>query len=315
MKNAQKIIVTGANGFVGPHLARELKNHGHSVIGVGYGDATSDLDGLLEDYIACDLTDPEAVKEKISYNGVDAVIHLAGMSSQGVSFEKPQQCITANSAMVVNLFEEALKQEKKPRFVVVSTAALFDSNQPMPLNEGSKIAFNSPYAVSKHLIENLSDYYQKRGFQTVVVRPFNHTGPGQGPGFLIPDLAHQLLEVGEGGTLKVGNLKSRRDYSDARDIVKAYATLVTAEELPHSLYVLGSGKSHSGEEILELLSEAFFGKKDAVKVEIDQNRIRPNDPPEIFGDSNLMKQDFNWETTIPLEQTISDYVAWLRQAK
>ncbi|EDK72677.1 NAD-dependent epimerase/dehydratase [candidate division TM7 genomosp. GTL1] len=311
MEKRGKILVTGANGFVGPYLARELKKRDVDVVGLGYGDSTPELRETVAEYIACDLTDETSVKEKIDFSEITAVIHLAGLSSQGQSFGKPHHTISANAAMAINLFERALEQEKKPRFVVVSTGALYDSNQPMPLTEESKIAFNSPYAISKHVLENLCDYYRTRGFETVVVRPFNHTGPGQGPGFLIPDLARQVLEVGKGGTLKVGNLGTRRDYSDAWDIVKAYAILATAENLPHTLYNLCSSKSRSGEEILELIAKAVFGSEDAVSTEIDQSRIRPNDPPEIFGNATRMKEDFDWQPTIPLEQTITDYISWL----
>lgn len=307
----KKIIVTGINGFVGPHLAHELKNRNITVIGVGT-DAQPKNSELLDEYIACDLTDAESVASSIDFTDVDAVIHLAGLSNQGKSFAEPQLFITANSAMVVNLFEAATAQDKKPRFVIVSTGALYNSDQPMPLSEESAITFNSPYAVSKHVTENLSDYYGKRGFESVVVRPFNHTGPGQGPGFLIPDLSRQLLEVGEGGTLRVGNLSTRRDYSDARDIVRAYADIATAESVPHNLYNLCSGKSRSGEEILALLAKAFFGREDAVATEVDPSRVRPNDPPEIFGDNSRMQEDYGWTPTIPLEQTINDYVAWMK---
>lgn len=313
MENSRThILVTGINGFVGPHLAKELKSRGAAVIGLGHGEASAELQTDLEQYLSLDLTDEAAVRDTLDFSNIRAVIHLAGLSSQGMSFEQPQKFISLNSAMLIHLFEAALQQHQTPRFVVVSTGAVYDANQPMPLNETSAVTFNSPYAVSKILNENLCAYYQKRGFETVTVRPFNHTGPGQGPGFLIPDLVQQVLAAGKDGTLKIGNLQTRRDYSDARDIVRAYAELALAESVPHPLYNLSSGQSRSGEEILMEIIKAVHGEEVAIKTETDPAKIRPNDPPEIYGDNSRMQQDFGWEPQITLAKTIGDYVAWYK---
>lgn len=315
MENSRShILVTGINGFVGPHLAKELKKRGVTVIGLGHGEASAELQTDLEQYLPLDLTNEAAVRDSLDFSNIQAVIHLAGLSSQGMSFEQPQKFITLNSAMLINLFETALQQKQTPRFVVISTGAVYDANQPMPLNEESAVAFNSPYAVSKILNENLCAYYQKRGFETVTVRPFNHTGPGQGPGFLIPDLVQQVVEAGTDGTLKIGNLQTRRDYSDARDIVRAYADLALAESTPHPLYNLSSGQSRSGEEVLLEIIKAVYGKEVAIKTETDSSKIRPNDPAEIYGDNSRMQQDFDWEPQIPISQTVADYVAWYKGA-
>lgn len=314
MQTTKTILVTGVNGFVGPHLARELTKRGAKVIGVGY-DSVLNPSLSAEDvqYISCDLTNQEAVA-KIDFSAVDAVIHLAGLASQAMSFEQPAKFISANSAMLINMFEVAMSQklETQPRFVVVSSGAVYSSDQPMPITEQSILADNSPYIISKLLNEHLCHYYQKRGFQTITVRPFNHTGPGQGPGFLIPDLTAQVLAVGKGGTVKVGNLATRRDYSDARDIVRAYADLALADQLDQDVFNLCSGVSRSGQEVLELIAQAAYGDKNAVKTEVDPQKIRPTDPPEIYGDNSAIKNAVGWQPTIDLETTINDYVAWLQ---
>jgi GDP-4-dehydro-6-deoxy-D-mannose reductase len=314
MSTQATILVTGINGFVGPHLARELHGRDCTIIGLGYGDATPELSETVAQYIACDLTD-EAAVAKLDLASIDAVIHLAGLSSQGMSFEQPGRFIASNSAMLINLFEQALKQKtnKLPRFVVVSSGAIYDPEQPMPLTEDSKILGTSPYAISKILNENLCDYYRKRGFECVVARPFNHTGPGQGPGFLIPDLTRNILAAGSNGTVPVGNLKSRRDYSDARDVVRAYAELALSPTVPHTLYNISSGQSRSGEEVFALISQAAFGKDAAPKPTIDQSKIRPYEPADILTSNERLKADFDWQPTIPLEQTIQDYVAWCKE--
>lgn len=312
----KQILVTGVNGFVGPHLVRELLSKGCSVIGVGFGSAPSDIaQGDNYSYVECNLTSLEDVATKINFTNLQAVIHLAGLSSPAISFSQPQRYVADNSAMLINLFETALKQrsEKLPRFVVVSSGAVYASSQPMPLTEDSHLAFNSPYALSKVTNENVCEYYRTRGFETVVARPFNHIGPGQGPGFLVPDLTAQVIAAGANGTITVGDLSTRRDFSDVRDVVKAYAEIALAPEIKHSLYNVCSGKSRSGQELLNAIVVALFGKDTAVHTEIDQSRIRPNDPPEIVGSSDRLHEDFGWSAAIPLDQTIHDYLEWAKQ--
>ena len=308
------ILVTGINGFVGKHVARELHSQNIKITGTGMGAADDSIKSLLTNFVSCDLTDQESVKQ-IDFSQFDAVIHLAALAHQGLSFEHPHKFINQNSAMVIHLFEAALAQnlDHYPRFIMVSSGAIYESDQPMPLTEQSKVSHGSPYAISKLLGEMLGDYYQKRGIDSVVVRPFNHTGPGQGPGFLIPDMVKKINEAGEGGTITVGNLSTRRDYTDVRDVVKAYVTLATAPEITHRLYNVCSGVSRSGEEIVQRITQELFGKDAHVRTQIDQARFRPHDPPEIFGSTEQLKKDTGWHTTIPFEQTIHDYVEWFKQ--
>lgn len=312
--STQRILVTGINGFVGKHLVRELHNQGIAVVGSASEKANAEIEGLLDEFVACNLTDLESVKQ-LPLGDVSAVIHLAALSSQGMSFDQPQKFIADNSAMVINLFEAtmALKLEKNPRFIMVSSGAVYESNQPMPLTEASSVTHGSPYAISKLLGEMLGDYYQKRGIDSIVVRPFNHTGPGQGPGFLLPEMVKQLSELGAEGTLKVGNIKTRRDYTDVRDVVKAYVALATMPEVKNHLYNVCSGVNRSGEEIIGMIAEALYGEGAKPNTEVDQSRIRPNDPAEIFGSAERLQSDAGWQVTIPFEQTVRDYVAWFKE--
>jgi len=311
--NRQRILVTGVNGFVGPHLVRELLGRGCAVDGVGYGPEPENSTKHEDyNYIACDLTDMEEVTQKISTAGLSAVIHLAGLSSPAKSFEQPQRYIADNSAMLINLFENILanKPEKLPRFAVISSGALYAGDQEMPLTESSKIFYNSPYAVSKATNEHITDYYRLRGFDNVVIRPFNHIGPGQTPGFIVSDLTSQAIEAGANGTITVGNLTTRRDYTDVRDVVKAYADIALAPTVEHSLYNVSSGISRSGEDILAAITKSLYGNDASLNVQVDQSRIRPGDTPEIVGDASLIREEFGWQPSIPFEQTIQDYVDW-----
>lgn len=299
----KRIVVTGINGFVGHHLARKLSSEGVDVIGVGQDKAVADdLKKIVTEYHSANLAEtwPEV-------NNIDAVIHLAGLAAVGPSYDDPQRYIAINSAMITHMGEYFLKQEKKPRIVVISSGAVYDSTQPMPISEEAAVGFSSPYAVSKILVENQCAYYKNRGVECVVMRPFNHIGPGQNKGFILPDFYERLQETAPTATIKVGNINTKRDYTDVRDIVEAYAKVATAPSLKHSLYNVCSGKSTSGKEILDKLKQAT-GKPN-VQFEIDPALVRPTDIMEIYGDSSRLKEEFSWQPTYTLDQTIGDFVS------
>jgi GDP-4-dehydro-6-deoxy-D-mannose reductase len=304
----KRVVVTGVNGFVGHHLARALAAQEIEVIGISQDSQVSEkLKDIVTEYHQANL-----IEAWPDIQNVDAIIHLAGFAVVGPSFKRPQQYIGGNSAMVTNLCEYYLKQDKKPRIIVVSSGSIYDPKQPMPLTEDSKVGFNSPYSVSKVLVENQCTYYRGRGLDCVVVRPFNHVGPGQIQGFIIPDFYQRLMDAQDGDVIKVGNINTKRDYTDVRDIVQAYVTLAFAQNLKHSLYNVGSGKSLSGKEILELLKQIV--NKNNVTFEIDPALVRPTDIPDMYGDTSRIHEELGWQPTIPLEQTIKDYVADAQQA-
>ncbi|AHB42169.1 NAD-dependent epimerase/dehydratase [Candidatus Saccharibacteria bacterium RAAC3_TM7_1] len=296
------IVITGVSGFVGKHLVRELSAAGHAVIGIGMEEvAHPEIADLLTEYVSCDLAE---AWPKIA-TPVDSIIHLAGLAAVGPSFEKPQAYINLNSAMVTNMAEAYLHEEKKPRLVIISSGAIYDSNQPMPLTEASTISFSSPYTVSKVLLENQAAYYRTQGLECIIMRPFNHIGPGQLPGFLVPDLIEKICTAENTSSLiKVGDLSTKRDYTDVRDVVKAYALVATAPETPHEVYNVCSGKSLSGEEVLITIQKAMDAEQ--VATETDPSLIRPNDAADIRGDNSRLTADFNWRPVISFRQTIQD---------
>lgn len=297
---ATRIVVTGVNGFVGHHLAAELTANGIDVVGIGIeSTAPSSLDGLLADYVAADL-----IAEWPSVGPVDAVIHLAGLAAVGPSFDQPQRYISVNSSIVTNLGEGLLASGASPRAVLVSSGAIYGGTQPLPLTEDSTIAINSPYAVSKILNENQAAYYRGRGLDFVIARPFNHIGPGQGPGFLLPDLAAALATGEE--PLKAGNLDTRRDYTDVRDVARAYRLLATQPTLRHDVYNICSGRSLSGNDILAELLKA--SGRSEVRTETDDSRLRPNDPIDIVGDNSRLRGDLGWAPQFSIGDTVADYL-------
>lgn len=299
----EKIVISGINGFVGYHLAKELHSAGLSIIGIGReSTVNSDISDIVSEYHQADL-----IESWPDIPDVKAVIHLAGLAAVAPSFEKPQVYINANSAMVTNLCEYYIKQEKKPRIVVVSSGAIYSPNQPLPINEDGEIGFSSPYAVSKVLNENQVAYYRSRGLDCVIVRPFNHIGPSQAEGFILPDLYSRLASLGENEhTIITGNIETRRDYTDVRDIARAYSKIALAPELKNSTYNICSGSSLPGSEIFSELKNVM--NLNDVGYEIDKSLLRPTDVKDIVGDVSRLKDELGWEPEIDIHQTVIDFV-------
>jgi GDP-4-dehydro-6-deoxy-D-mannose reductase len=304
------LLVTGANGFVGKHMVRKLHTQGHEVIGSGQQPQSEEqIASLLKAYWSCDLTDKDAVK-RLPLESIDAVISLAGLAKVGASFSNAELYQRVNVKALSVLAEEILSRGLETRVVAISTGQVYQPDQPLPLTEESEVVADgqaSPYALSKLKMEQAANDLIKRGLDCVIARPFNHIGPGQEPGFLLPDLYQKVMTAKTtGSSIKVGNLSTRRDYTDVRDVVKAYAALATAQKLAHELYNICSGHCTTGQEILELLSNTLSGQE--IKVERDPALIRPNDPSEIYGSFERLKNDTGWSPTIPLATTIADFV-------
>lgn len=300
-----RVLVTGANGFVGNHLVKELSEHGMSVMGVG-GAQGSDKPAYIDEYLVVDLLDPASVQQ-IDFKNVDGIIHLAGLAAVGPSFDNPLQYIEGNIGMQINLLEAALQQGARPRCIIISSGTLYDPSGPLPLTEESPVLPNSPYAVSKLGQEQMGLYYQTRGLECIIARPFNHIGPGQNPGFIVPDLAQQVVAVekGEASEVQVGNLDAKRDYTDVRDIVRAYRLLLE-KGTPGEVYNICSGTALSGHEVLEGILQAADSQ---ATISQDQARMRPSDTPEIYGSHDKITRATGWQPEITLATTLQDVIA------
>ncbi len=296
-----KVIVTGANGFVGSHLVNELLGQGFEVISVAGKDMPV-RNGVKPLFI--DLVNEDEVKSKLDFNGVDGVIHLAGLAAVGDSFSNPLKYIEVNCAIQINIMEAALEQKSKARFVVISSGSVYSPDQKLPLTETSRVSPSSPYSVSKLAQENLAEYYVNRGLSCIVARPFNHIGPGQNSGFIVPDLIAQVMQAKQthSSSVMVGNINTRRDYTDVRDITRAYILLLISGQSGET-YNICSGKSLSGEEILNQIMKTAGVK---LTHEVDIAKIRPVDVEEIYGDFSKLNAQTGWKPEIALEQTISD---------
>lgn len=304
------IVVTGINGFVGEHLTNHLHEQGIRVIGVGREASLNPrLSEIVTDYQLADLMDRSATAALTGLGQADAIIHLAGLASVADSFNKPELYENGNAAMTENILRSALDQGFSGRAIVISTGALYDPNQPLPIDESSPTISNSPYAVGKLRAEAVTGQLINQGLDAVIVRPFNHIGAYQLPGFLIPDLYEQLVGAKESGShqIMVGNLTTKRDYSDVHDVVRAYTMLAVSDKLGHRLYNVASGKSYAGTEVLDALKEAM-GLSD-IETVIDPAKIRPNDIMDIIGDASRLKDDTGWVPESDVFTAINSFVA------
>lgn len=301
----RRLVITGVNGFVGRHLAAIAAEDGWSVHGVSTGRRPpKEIADHLDGYYDVDLR----VEWPSAAPADSVVIHLAGLAAVGPSFDTPQDYLSGNSAMVTHMCEALTARGSAVRVVGVSTGAVYASSPGRVVqDEKSPVSFTSPYAVSKVLVENQLTYYRGRGLDTVVVRPFNHIGPGQGGGFLIPDLLAGLRALGPGTPLVAGNLDTRRDYTDVRDVARAYLAVGSADTLRSAVYNVASGVSRSGSEILAAICAATGSPVPPVVV--DSKRLRPNDPVSITGDPGRIAAEVGWSPVIEFASTIADVVA------
>src|SRR3989344_2710621 len=305
----QKVLVTGVNGFVGKHLTRELKNQGDEVVGIGHETSPPpEVKELLADYWVCDLMDKEAVA-KLPLKDIDGVISLAGLARVGDSFSDPEKYKAINVGVLTNLLQALIDNNLKPRVIAVSTGTVYDPAESSPLVEDSKLVKDgSPYTLSKILMEEAAHDFRAKGLDIIVMRPFNHVGPGQEEGFLVPDLYAKLMAAKATGRLiKTGNLSTKRDYTDVRDVSRVYADLVLAPSLSSTVYNICSNVTRSGNEILAALKKHVPGSEE-LELITDPRLIRANDPEELVGSNELLKKDTGWQPQISFEQTIADFV-------
>jgi len=302
------ILVTGINGFVGRHLAEALHASGITVIGLGTDTSVNEsLSEIVSEYYQCDLTDQVQV-DSLPLEKVNGIVNLAGLAAVGPSFDNPELYMRVNTAVLSTLCKSAMDKNKVIRIVSISSGAVYASNQPQPLTELSMTdASSSPYAASKLAMEQIAHDFATQGLTCIVARPMNHCGPYQGPGFIVPDLAQQLVayEKGSSDKILVGNLDAKRDYTDVRDIVRAYMLLLDKGN-SGEVYNICSGKPRSGHDILAALQQASGIEP---PVEQDLSKMRASDSPVIFGDHSKLSDHVGWQPTIAFEDTMRDVVA------
>jgi GDP-4-dehydro-6-deoxy-D-mannose reductase len=311
-----RVLVTGAGGFVGGHLCRYLIERTEwKVVGTVYPKlAAPSLRHSRLQYRHIDLRDPAGVTDLVEQVAPEGIFHLAAQSSVSGSYSDPWTTLESNVRGQLNLLESVRLSGRAVRFLVVGSNEEYGAPQPdeLPQTETSPLRPQSPYAVSKVAQDMMGlQYNLAHGVEVIRVRPFNHTGPGQSPRFVVPAFASQVARIEAGKqtpVLKVGNLDVSRDFTDVRDIVAAYVLAVQDGD-PGDVYNLCSGQPRSVKWVLDTLLSAVDAD---ITVERDPNRYRPADTPLVYGDSMKFRSLTGWCPRIPFEQTLLDTLAYWR---
>lgn len=303
----KKVLIIGSAGFVGNHLIDYiLANKKEWQI-----TATKMPKEVIEkpvDVRNLDITKPEEIDSLLDEVQPDYIFHLAAQSSVALSWKNPQLTININIVGTVNLLDAVRKLEKQPRMLLIGSGEEYGHVKPeeVPIKEGNNTRPGNIYAVTKvtqNMIGRL--YYEAYGMEIMSTRSFNHTGPNQAPQFVVPDFCKQVAEIEKGKkepVIYTGNLSAKRDFTDVRDVVRAYCLLMEKGRAGET-YNVGCGKAVEIRAILDMILS--HSEKD-IKVETDPAKLRPVDVPIIEADITKLKEDTGWIPEISLDQTITE---------
>jgi GDP-4-dehydro-6-deoxy-D-mannose reductase len=289
-----KALVTGASGFVGRHLVTHLTASGDIV-----HTSDRDIDGI-------DITDADQVLALFEEVRPDVVYHLAGWADVGGSWKAPVEAFRANAEGTLNVLSAATDTGVE-RVLAVSSADVYGIVTPneLPLTEDSPLRPASPYAASKVAADYLGlQAWLGRHLPVLRVRAFNHLGPGQTDKFVAPALASRVARAERDGgeVLTVGDLSARRDFTDVRDVVRAYRLLVEHGE-PGEVYNVCSGVDLA---VADLAEQLVSQSRVPLRLEVDESLLRPVELPVLRGSHDRLTAATGWEPEIPIGQTLTD---------
>lgn len=294
-----RALVTGALGFVGTYLTAHLLAEGDEVIGLDRDEG--------------DITDPAVIDRLVAKHSPEVIYHLAGAADVGASWRDPVATWDVNATATLHLLESARTRGVR-RVLVVSSADVYGMVDPedLPLNETSPVRPASPYAASKLAAEQLAlQAWLGHGLETILVRAFNHIGPGQRPDFVASALATRIAENELTGAtdIPVGNLSARRDFTDVRDVARAYR-LLAASGTPGETYCVCSGTDVAIQDLADTLLTMTDRPMELVA---DVERRRPVDLPVLRGDNTKLVQATGWSVQHDLPSTLADILAECRR--
>jgi GDP-4-dehydro-6-deoxy-D-mannose reductase len=296
-----KILVTGACGFVGKHILNELAAAGHEAVGMDVGAAPAQL--APHHFISANITDADAVAGIVANLAPDACLHLAGWSFVGNG--NPRTVLDVNLMGTVNLLDAFRNIRSTARILCISSAQVYGmTERTNPIREDEPLNPGTFYAVSKAAADQLAQLYAREyGLSIMVARPNNHIGPGQSPQFAIPSFVRQIKAIRKGApaVIKVGNLDNHRDFTDVRDVARAYRFLLEKGH-PGKAYNITSGHEMRVGDILNRLCELAGIKPELVR---DPALYRPLDHNPVLN-FTLLREDTGWAPEIPIDQTLRD---------
>lgn len=319
MASSERALITGITGFVGSHLAEFLIGKGYEVSGIRrWRSKTDNIDHIKNKIklLEADMRDGHSLIEVIKEVEPHYIFHLASQSFVPMSWRAPADTIETNVVGTIHLFEAIRKTETEPKIQVAGSSeeyGLVYQNE-LPIKETNPLRPLSPYGVSKVAQDKLSfQYHRSYGLKIVVTRAFNHTGPRRGEVFVTSNFAKQIAEIEKGlrnPIIHVGNLEAQRDFTDVRDIVRAY--LLSLQKCSFGeVYNVCSEKSRRIQEVLDLL--LGMSKAKNIKVKQDPERMRPSDVEVLLGNCSKFKKATGWKPEIKFEKTMRDLLDYWRE--
>ncbi len=288
-----RVLITGVSGFIGCHLARRLEAAGAEIFGL----AADRPDRVIGEIYETDICDRQALARIVDRCAPDVVVHLAGLSHVGQSWNRPGDYLRVNFTGTRNVLQAA----GACRVIVASSAEVYGvvPEDEQPIVEGRPLDPRSPYAMTKACSEVIA-----REHGAIIARAFNVVGVGQSGHFAIPSFAAQLATIERGecpAVMRVGDLSPRRDFLHVDDAVSGYQALIAHGE-PGGAYNLASGDAWSIREVLDRLRE-ISGVE--TTVELDEARLRPVDVPQLRGDNRKLRA-LGWAPQYDLDQALDE---------
>lgn len=310
-----KALVIGGGGFVGPYLVRHLTDDlGYEVTVTKTVKETLTMDNATVRNL--DILDMEQIRTLLEEEKADYLFHLAAQSSVAYSWKNPTLTVDVNIKGCVNLLEAVKDADKKPRVLLIGSGEEYGhiKKDECPIIEDNVLRPGNIYAATKSCQNMLGKIYSDAyGLDIMMVRAFNHIGPNQTPVFVVADFCKQVADIEKGKqepVIYVGNLSAKRDFTDVRDVVKAYALLVKGGKRGET-YNVGRGHAVAIEDILkEIVS---MSDKD-IEVKVDEKKLRPVDVPIIEPDIEKIKKEVGWEPVIELRQTLEETLEYWRSS-
>ena len=315
-----KALITGITGFAGSHLAEYLLEHHPDVEVFGtrrWRSPLENITGILDkvELIDCDLRDFNSVRSALERSQPDFIFHLAAQSFVPTSWNAPTDTLDTNIIGQTNIFEAVRLLGLDPVIQIACSSEEYGLVHPheTPISESNELRPLSPYAVSKVAQDYLGyQYFMSYGLKVIRTRGFNHTGPRRGEPFVTSNFAKQLAMIAAGErepVMYVGNLTAVRDFTDVRDMVRAYWLAVNHAK-PGEVYNIATGDGITIQELLDRLIE-LSGVE--VEVKEDPARMRPSDVEILIGDSSKFRADTGWEPQVPFEKTLKDTFEYWRE--
>jgi len=301
-----KALITGIGGFAGSHLSSFLRKSGNQVFGIERRESDD------KNVFQCDILDYSAVLKIMKEVMPNTIFHLAAQSSVKKSWDSNEDTHDINVKGTENILRAVAEAGCDSIVIIVSSGEVYGTNKNVPFTETSETMPNSPYSQSKLAQENIGlKFFRENGLKIIVTRAFPHTGPGQTPEFVCSEFAKKIAEIEKGKRefIDVGNLDAERDYTDVRDIVKAYA-LCAEKCVPGEIYNISSGEAVSIKKILDTLRS--FSDFDIV-VKQNHDKMRLSDIPILLGGSSKFREITGWEPSIKIEDTLKEMLEYWRE--